>query len=169
MSPDPIDTAWRIHAAQVDWTGKVDSKASFALAIESGAMIAALGLAGSGRRLTDVDGTGARVSYVVGFGLLGLALVCVAWVVRPRLRLVAMHRGNEHEANYVYFGHLRRRTPEEVADALSADPSDLLAVLSRQIVEMSKLCWRKHMLLQVSLTLALLGVGLLGIAALLNS
>ena len=23
MTPDPIDTGWKIHAALVDWTGKV--------------------------------------------------------------------------------------------------------------------------------------------------
>ena len=32
---DATDTAWRIHGALVDWTGKVDTKASFALTIES--------------------------------------------------------------------------------------------------------------------------------------
>lgn len=167
MTADPIDTAWRIHAAQVDWTGKVDSKASFALAIESGAMVAAIGFTGARGRLADIEGFWTHVCYVGGFAALGFALICVAWVVRPRLRMLAMYRQKEHHTNYVYFGHLRKQTAEQLAVTL-AEPSDLLEVLSRQIVAMSKLCWRKHVLLQISLTLAVIGVALLGVSAILN-
>lgn len=44
-----LDTAWRIHGALVDWTGKVDSKASFTVGVESAALAGVITLSASSR------------------------------------------------------------------------------------------------------------------------
>lgn len=48
---DAVDTAWRIHAASSDGTGKADQKASFTLAVESALALAVMTLSGDGKAL----------------------------------------------------------------------------------------------------------------------
>lgn len=162
---DPIETAWRIHAAQVDWTGKVDSKASFALAIESAVMAGIISLTGDERRLAHLENAWEQAFFWLGVSALVVALVTVAWVVRPRLRSWRLH--DEIENNFIYFGHLRKWQPEDLENALAN--TELLPVLTRQIVAMSKIAWLKHRLLQVSMTAALLGTAMVAVAAYLNN
>lgn len=163
-SVDPVETAWHIHAAQVDWTGKVDSKASFALAIQSAVMAGIIGLAGGNRRLADLEGFWPNSFFWAGICLLVLSLVAVSFVVRPRLRSKKL--ADEIPDNFIFFGHLRKWNAKELEKALI--DRDLLPVLTRQIVEMSKLTWQKHRLLQVSMTGVLLGTALVGIAGILK-
>lgn len=68
-----VDTAWKIHAAIVDWTGKVDTKASFALALESAAIAAIVSLTASGRKLSGLSGW-PRATLWIGIGCLLLLL-----------------------------------------------------------------------------------------------
>lgn len=159
-NPDPTDTAWKIHSALTDWTGKVDTKASFALTIESAVLVGVVTLSGNGRALADLHGWGV-FWYVLGVVILIAGLLSAVWVVRPRLR--AQQVTGEVPTNFVYFGHLRQLTPGEVETNLRSD--DILPVLSKQLVEMSKISWTKHRLVQVSLTLAPIGVALLGLSA----
>lgn len=163
--PDPVETAWRIHSAQVDWTGKVDSKASFALAIQSAVMAGIVGLAGGDRRLANVKGFWPNSFLWVGVGVLVLSLVAVSLVVRPRLRRKKLEE--EIPENFIFFGHLRMWSAQELEQALLE--RELLPVLSRQIVEMSKLTWQKHRLLQSSMTGALFGTAFVGIAGILSN
>lgn len=160
-NPDPLEDGWRIHNAIVAWTANVDSKASFALAIESGIMAAIIGLAGEGRRLHGIRGSWEIAFLYGGVTTLGLALLLVAWVVRPRLRTSAVDR--EWQDNFVYFGHLRKWDPSSLERAIESRP--LLPVLSRQIVAMSVVAWRKHKALQWSMMLAVVGVTLVVIAS----
>lgn len=160
MTPDPIDTAWKIHSALIDWTGKVDTKASFALTIESALLVGVITLSGEGRVFHHLSGW-AIVWYVLGILLLIAGVLCAAWVVRPRLR--AANLGAEALDNFVYFGHLRHLTPEIVQQQLQS--TTLLAVLSKQLVEMSKIAWTKYRLVQLSMSLAPFGVVALGICA----
>ncbi|GAA14943.1 Pycsar system effector family protein [Gordonia alkanivorans] len=160
MAPDPTDTAWKIHAALVDWTGKVDTKASFALTIETALLVGVITLSGEGRVFHHLGGW-AVVWYVIGILLLVAGVLCAAWVVRPRLR--ASNLEVEAPDNFVYFGHLRHLTPEAVQDRLEGPT--LLPVLSKQLVEMSKIAWTKHRLVQLSMSLAPIGVVALGICA----
>jgi hypothetical protein len=162
--PDPIDTAWRIHAANVDWTGKVDSKASFALAIETALMAGVVSLTSDQRRLSDLDGFLVRASFCLGLMALIAALLCVVWVVRPRLRSKSVEA--EAPGNFIFFGHAQHWKPTDLAEALPK--ADMLSMLSRQIVVISKIAWMKHRMLQFSMTFATIGVGLVGIAAWLN-
>lgn len=159
-STDPVDTAWRIHSAVVDWTGKVDTKASFALTIEAALLAGVVTLSGGGRALSDLHCVGLFL-YIVGLTCLIGAVLCAAWVVRPRLRSASI--SDESATNFIYFGHLKQLTAEKVQDKLVN--AELLPVLSRQLVEMSKIAWTKHRLVQFSLTLAPVGVALLGLSA----
>jgi len=83
---EPLDTAWRIHAAVADWTGKVDSKASFCFAIESAALVAVINLKADGRVFDDLHGAGEQTSFFVGVALLTAGILSAVWVVIPRLR-----------------------------------------------------------------------------------
>ncbi|MGW3482704.1 Pycsar system effector family protein [Rhodococcus indonesiensis] len=103
----------------------------------------------------------AVVWYVLGICLLVGGVLCAAWVVRPRLR--AANLATEAPVNFIYFGHLRHLTPDDVHNHLKT--SDVLPVLSKQLVEMSKIAWTKHRLVQLSMSLAPLGVIALGISA----
>lgn len=157
---DPIDTAWKIHAAITDWTGKVDNKASFALAIESALLTAVITLSGQDRALAGLSGWG-LAWYILGVLLLAMSAFCAICVVRPRLR--SQHLSDEAPANFIYFGHLRQLTSDEVEKHLN--DTNLLPVLAKQLVEMSKIAWTKHRWVQWSLTLAPVGVVFLAISA----
>lgn len=159
-TPDPVDTAWKIHSALIDWTGKVDTKASFALTIESAVLVGVVTLSGNDRILSDLSGW-AVVWYVAGICSLIASVLCAAWVVRPRLR--GANLTPESQSNFIYFGHLRQLQPDAVRNHLENTP--LLPVLSKQLVEMSKIAWLKHRLVQTSMTIAPFGVVFLGISA----
>lgn len=160
MSNDPIDNAWKIHSALIDWTGKVDTKASFALTVEAAILAGVVTLSSSDRVFSHLSGW-AVFWYVAGLLLLIGSVLAAVHVVRPRLR--SKHLPGESARNYVYFGHLRLMTREQVEDRLENSP--ILPVLANQLLEMSKICWDKHKWVQKSMTLAPAGVLSLGIAA----
>ncbi|MCT2175891.1 Pycsar system effector family protein [Dietzia cinnamea] len=158
--PGPIDTAWRIHSALIDWTGKVDTKASFALTLESAILAGVVTLSGGGRALSGLTGF-ASFLYWAGIAGLAVAALFAIWVVRPQLRTSRIKR--ESATNFIYFGHLSLLEPVLVETMLKDD--DKLPVLSKQLVEMSRIAWNKHRNVQWSLTIAPIGVGLLAISA----
>lgn len=160
---NPLDTAWRIHAAVTDWTGKVDSKASFTLTIESALLAGIVTLSASNRRFGGLAGFWDYLFYWLGVSLLVLAVITAAWVVRPRLR--RRHLQAEAKDNFIYFGHLRHWERSELTQALRE--RDPLPMLSAQLVNMSKIAWQKHMLVRYSLTAALLGTVSVSVAAFL--
>lgn len=155
------ETAWRIHAAIVDWTGKVDSKASFALAIESALLAGIVTLSGSGRRLSHLSGAWEHGFFWVGVAALIAAVVAAVFVVRPRLR--SKHLKAEAPDNFIFFGHLNHWDPSDLARELPK--RDVLPVLSRQLVRMSEIAWEKHIAMQWSVLLAFTGALLVGLAA----
>ena len=81
-----LDTAWRIHEAHVDWTGKVDAKASFPLALESAATATTIALTAQGRVFSAFPSPVECWLYWIGLGGLGVAAVFALIVVAPRLR-----------------------------------------------------------------------------------
>jgi hypothetical protein len=163
VTADARDTAWRIHAAIVDWTGKVDAKASFALAIESAALAGIVTLTGSGRRLDGLAGWEVGLFWT-GITILLAAVLSSITVVAPRLRSTKLP--SEWQNNYVYFGHLMHWDAEDLQKAF--EEGDPLPVVTRNIVAMSKIAWSKHRRLQVSLWLATFGTSLVGVAAMVN-
>ncbi|WP_175374888.1 Pycsar system effector family protein [Tsukamurella pulmonis] len=159
-SPDPVDTAWKIHAALADWTGKVDTKATFALTIESALIAGVVTLSADGRPLNGLTGW-AAMWYWCGTLLLAAGAVTAGSVVRPRLRKAELQA--ESEGNFIYFGHLQHLTPDQIAEHLKE--TALLPVLSKQLSEMSKIAWKKHRQVQLSLSFAPVGVACLFIAS----
>lgn len=158
---DPVEQAWHIHGQIVAWTSNVDSKASFALAVESAVAAGVVTLAGDGHRLHGIVGSWENGLFYAGCGLLASAVVFVALVVRPRLR--SKHVKTEAPDNYIFFGHLRHWQPDDLAKAL--DQRDILPVLSRQLINMSRVAWLKHRLLQLSMYSAIIGTSLIGACA----
>jgi Family of unknown function (DUF5706) len=161
---DAVVNAWRIHDALVAWTSNVDSKASFALAIESAVAAALVALCGHGARLSHLYGAWSTAFFSAGAVTLAAALVCVLYVVRPRLRSKEVDR--EWRNGLIYFGHLRHWSATELEAELRN--GDMLPILSRQLVAMSGIAWAKHRMLQLSMTLAPVSVVLIGVAAAVN-
>lgn len=158
---DAVEAGWKIHAALVDWTGKVDTKASFTLTIEAAILAGVITLSSADRVFAKLSGWFPVALYVLGIALLVAAVMCAVLVVRPRLRSPNLKA--ESEYSYIYFGHLRFLDEETVSKHLRETP--LLPVLAKQLVEMSKIAWEKHRYVQVSMTLAVIGVALLGLCA----
>lgn len=159
-----IEDAWRIHATVVDWTGKVDSKASFALALQTAVLGVIVTLTGEGRQLSGFDSYWETRLFWAGVGVLVTALLVVMTVVAPRLR--SFRSRHEWRTNYVYFGHLRRWEPQDLERALTR--RDHLPVVTRNVVLMSKIAWRKHRRLQLSLWLAVLGAAFVGLSSVIE-
>jgi hypothetical protein len=160
------DTLWRIHAAQVDWTGRVDAKASFAFGLESAALGLVVALSSPGRTYATLDGWLEPALYWSGILLLLAAALLSLLVVVPRLR----HRAVEAEAgeNYIYFGHVQHWSPDALAERAIAE-DDLAIVLARQCVTMAKIAWRKHRLVQLSMIAGASGIGALVFTAAITS
>lgn len=163
-NPNAIDTAWRIHAAQTEWTGKVDAKASFAFALESAAIATVVALSAKDRLFSALPGLtpwlywSGLLIMVVGAGL-------AVTVVAPRLR--GRKAKAESATNFIYFGHARHWNPSDLECALRT--SDMLPQLSRQISAMAKISWKKHVRVQWSFWLATLGGLLLAACGLMAS
>lgn len=148
-----IDTAWRVHQAQMDWTGKVDAKATFAFAIESAAIATIVGLTSNDRLYSDLDEWWLVGLYAIGLTCLLLAAGCAALVVIPRLR--SKEVAKEARRNFIYFGHARLWEPDDLARALRHEA--LLPQLARQITAMADIAWTKHQRVQWSFRLAIVG------------
>jgi len=162
--PDPIDAAWHILEAQLDWSGKVDNKASFALALESAILAGLVTLSQTGHTLVTSGSASVRTAYHLGIAFLVLGAVAAVTVVFPRLWGTKVNP--DWHSSYIYFGHLRKWKPKDLATQLSK--RELLDVLTRQLVSMSKVTWWKHVRVQISLGFAFLGAIGIGVALLLN-
>jgi hypothetical protein len=157
-----IEFAWRVHGALDSWTGKVDTKASIALAIESAMFGFAVTLSRENGPFAGLHGRG-QAGYYIGLGLILVAVFFALLVVVPQLNRRKSKKG--WEGNMIYFGHLRHWDPDELCHALSKQRDDE-GQLARQLVAMAKIAWRKHSLLQISLVVLVLAiVDLVAVAA----
>ncbi|WEH41956.1 Pycsar system effector family protein [Streptomyces sp. AM 2-1-1] len=153
MAVEPAETAWRIQAAVADLTAKADSKASFALTMQSTAL-AVLGLLASSKRAAgELDSGASRLLVWCGVLLLFSGASCAAWAISPNLR--KERRGPERDDDFLYFGHVRNLEPAALEAILRE--KDPLPPLSRQLVVMSEIAWAKHRRVQWSLMLAVGG------------
>ena len=92
----------------------------------------------------------------IGIALAGL--VVFPYLDRRKARV-------QWRSEAIYFGHLRRWRPSELADYLSAlSARTQLDILSRQLVTTPKIAWIKHARLQWSMLAAALGTLLFAIA-----
>ncbi|MFF9922850.1 Pycsar system effector family protein [Streptomyces globisporus] len=127
MSPEAIETAWRIHGAIGEWTARVDAKASFALTLESAATAGIIALSADDQMFSDLYGWGVRAPLWLGTMLILAGGIFATLVVVPRLR-ASRDLETEAPSHFIYFGHLRHREPAELATALQQ--TDVLPVLS---------------------------------------
>ena len=163
---DPVDQAWRIGTVPSS-PGQAESTPRRPLLSRSSPAMAAgvIAMSGGDRALSHMEDWFEQWAYSLGVTSLAVGLLSVALVVRPRLR--ARHANGEAAENFIYFGHARRWHPEELERALRE--SDMLPILTRQVVAMSDVAWLKHRLLQASLTSAGLSAALLAVAAYANA
>lgn len=159
---DPRDFAWRVHGALDTWTGRVDTKASIVLAVESAAFAFVVTQSDPGKRFNDLHGA-AYWFYLVGIVALLAAILLALRVVMPQLK--RRQSAKTWRKNMIYFGHLRHWDPDDLARALErgAQPE---AQLARQLVAMSTIAWKKHARLQWSLGLLVAAMALLGLSVL---
>ncbi|MFD9571464.1 Pycsar system effector family protein [Streptomyces sp. NPDC059982] len=164
MAADPLETAWKLHSAISDWTGKADVKASFALTLQS-TILAVLGvLAGSSQGTKGLGSGAARPLLWMGVVFLACGACCAAAAISPNLR--KERRSLEAGEDFLFFGHVRTWEPANLESALRE--KDPLPALSRQLVVMSEIAWTKHRRVQWSLLLAVPGVVALSLAAALR-
>jgi hypothetical protein len=151
---DPVEFGWRVHGLLGEWTGKVDSKASIVLAIESAGFAFVVTQTNKGKVFAALDGWrlwGLRCAL----GCLIVAVALSLLVVLPQLNRKQSKR--DWRTNTIYFGHLRHWDPDKLAKAMAANTTQP-DQLARQMVAMSKIAWRKHAWLQASLALLALAV-----------
>jgi hypothetical protein len=157
-----IENAWHIHAQIVDWTGKVDAKAAFAMTVELALFAGLISLTSEDKLLGTFRGPVVLVLFLMAAGLLIAGIVCSALVVVPMLNSKdARHMWDQH---IIYFGHLRHWNEIDLVEKLKT--ADIMPMLARQLVIMSKYAWIKHLRLQWSIGLGLAS-GLLTIITLL--
>jgi len=148
---EALETAWRLHASVQDWVGKVDAKASFAFGLEVAVITAVLALTTKGD--ASLDSWHEVTLFIVGVVLIGLAIVMASLAVVPRIRMRRHLEAKSHD--FVYFGQLKNWHPDDLQEALLERSP--LEGLSKQLVVISRIAWRKHRLVQASLALSIVG------------
>lgn len=162
--PDRIDFAWKVHAALDGWVTKVDTKASIILALETAIVGFVISLAQSNGPLSGLEGVH-RCLLIIGGVALVLGAFTAAASVFPQLKRRVLAR--ESKPGIIYFGHLRRwEQPNLETHLQAATDAELLSDLARQLVVVSDIAWSKHVLLQVSIGSAGVGILLVILAAL---
>jgi hypothetical protein len=156
-----LDAAWRIHDAQMEWTGRVDTKATFAFGIEAALVAAIAALSASPGALRVIGWF--QLFFWLGLLLLAVGAYLSAMVVAPILR--SRNLANEARRDHIYFGHVRHLTPEQFEQRIRR--ADLLPVLSRQIVRVAGLNWVKHRRVQTSIWFGVTGGALVTFSILL--
>lgn len=151
--------AWKLHAILQDWTAKVDTKASIVMTLETALLSGAIALSRS--RTVNYPPAWTLLQNS-GLVLLFASILLAGAVVFPRLRRRDSTRS--WQRGLIYFGHLRNWEPEALAAALKRmEPSAGLRMLSDQLVTMSRIAWKKQILVQFSLLVALAGCVATGI------
>jgi hypothetical protein len=112
--------------------------------------------------LHDTHGLHLAVA-IVAVVLLALAVGSALWVVFPRLeRRVGCPRV---EPGLIYFGHLRKRSVDDIEKALSGlDEAGERHEIARQLRVTAQVAWTKHAWLQKSLVFLAAGVCVLVVA-----
>lgn len=137
-----IEFAWNTHQAQENWTAKVDIKATFILTLY------ALILGGAALSITG-DETPLAITHYREFGLwewtalIGFALTLIGALLTILAVIPRTKPGPD--PGLIYFGHLYTMEPTSVRERLShLSETDMLNMLSHQLVAMSRVNWRKH-------------------------
>jgi hypothetical protein len=141
------DDLWRIHDAQMDWTGKVDAKAAFALTIQTALLAGVVSL------LDEMDTCLEYVLIGLSMALVAAGAVFAGLVVAPRLRSKDVPQ--EVASNFIYFGHARAWKPDALVASLRQ--VDLAEQIARQVIVMAEIAWIKHRRVATSIWLSVAG------------
>jgi hypothetical protein len=156
--------AWDVHRAQASWANNADVKASILLALEGGALYAAISALGDGGLLARPGGLRYPVASAIGISALLLAIVAAAIAIFPRLG--QRDKDRDRHRQVIYFGDLRRWNATELSSHIAGlTKGEELDMLSRQLTEMSRHNWLKHRWVQVSLILSLAGILTIAVSA----
>ena len=158
---ESTEFAWRVHDALKDWTGRVDTKASIGVALDTAVAGLLIPASRQGAPLYGLTGWRFAV-FLTGIGMLVLAAGCAMYVVIPQLD--RRHSGRNWRDGIIYFGHLRHWHEDDLVARLG-NHEDNLRQLARQHIIMSRIAWRKPRALQRSLQLLVISVLLFGVAA----
>ncbi|MFC4332028.1 Pycsar system effector family protein [Streptomyces andamanensis] len=160
MAVESTKTAWRIQAAVADGMAKADSKASFALTMQSAALAVLVLLATSARAVGDLDAAAPKALSWRGILRMTGGVSCAARASSPNLG--NERQGPEGEGDFLCFGHVRRLDPAVLEAALRGN--DPLLSPSRHMVMTSEIAWTKHRRVQWLLPLAAAGRAAFGLA-----
>lgn len=139
---EPVDFAWQMHAATLDWTSKADTKAGLILAFDGAALSAVIGLSTENAPFSDVLHLEWWLIFIYLLAVVLLILSGVACLVAITPSLRSAHLEKEAEHDYIYFGHLRYWTSSRLYEAL--DTGDHLQALTNQLTRIAGIAWRKH-------------------------
>lgn len=162
QNKDAVENAWRIHDAQSDWTGKVDAKASFSFGIQTAIIAAVVALVADDKLYDNFRGWWVLI-FIAGIVALSAGAVLAALVVAPLLRGKNLKAESRHD--FIYFGHLKHLSATDVENRLRNQ--DLLPVLSRQVVRMADIAWKKHLKVKWSIWCGVMGGAILVVCGLL--
>lgn len=137
---DAVENAWKLHDAQLDWTAKADAKAAFAFGLDSAALAGIIALIAANHVFFHFQHWWLIALFLLAAALLLAGAVFSALGVAPRLR--SRKAKEEASDNHIYFGHVRHWSARDLESSLRSD--DLLAQLSRNIVQSGKISWKKH-------------------------
>jgi hypothetical protein len=152
-----------LHALQVEWIAKADSKAAQALLVQS-TVLGVLGALGVfGRDLGGDRSTTSKVLALIAVTLLMAAAASSALAISPVLSLRSQGEGR---VGVAYFGELRSYTREGLEQELLG--GDVLPMLSGQLIVLSDIAWSKFRWVRRSLLLGLSGAITLVTAALIG-
>jgi pycsar effector protein len=151
-----IELGWRAHNAVQGWTASVDSKASIVVVVETAVAGAATSALITNRgELHNAVGLHLACA-IAAVALLILAVICALLVVFPRLERSRTRRLAAE--GLIYFGHLRERGIDDIAQALAElTPEQERRQLASQLCITGAVAWRKHSWLQRSLVCFALG------------
>jgi hypothetical protein len=151
---------WQTHEAIQGWTESVDVKTSIVLLVEIAvAGAAANALITDGGELHGAVGLHLAVAIAAVTALVG-AVACALWVVFPRLERSLT--AEMAPRGLIYFGHLQVRSVEDIAASLKGlTVEEERRQLAAQLHITSRVAWRKHLWLQRSIGLLVVGAALL--------
>jgi hypothetical protein len=155
------ELAWRLHSNAEAASARADLKVSIMLAFQGSAFVlvatSRIIAFGSTHRLSSVAIT---VVLVLLLGAIAPGVAAIA----PTLGSRREHR-RDHPHQYIYFGHLRLWDRAALAARLTSTDADAeIEMLAPQMIAISRLTWRKHRLLQVSIAVTLVALSTLTLA-----
>lgn len=170
LQVEPTDFAWSIYENLRGWIAQADRKASTVLALES-ALIAAAALFGDLASSVGALAGWRLVIVYVGVAVMMVGAALSGAAVKPRLGRMGSPGwrkgvGTPSKTGHIYFGDLRNQEAAALALwLLEATPEAATLELAQQIIVMSQIAWRKHRLLQSSITLAAIGFATIVVGA----